>query len=787
MSQEEELLLEQSKENYEFQTEVNRMMDIIINSLYKHKEVFLREIISNASDALDKLRFLAVSKSELLDNFKDMAIWIHYDEDAKTITIRDSGIGMTKQELINNLGTLAKSGTKKFMENIDNAADPMGLIGQFGVGFYSVYLVADRVRVVSKSVEEDDQHVWESNASNNFTVSKDPRGNTLKRGTEITLYLKDDASEFLNQSRLEEIITKHSEFITFPIYLYKKNVEVVEKTEDEVEVEKSEDDLEVKDDEEEVEDEEKKVTEEDAKKEKKTETKTTWEYARMNSNVAIWSRNKDEITEEEYQNFFKVISKQQTDDAATWIHFKAEGEIEFKGLLYVPTHANDLYDEYNNKDVGIRLYVRKVLIQDNFENLLPRYLNFVSGVVDSEDLPLNVSRETLQQHRLLKIMGKKLTRKVLEMLRKLSQGKTGKEDTFNDDEDEENETTELAYNDPEHPYTKFWNEFGKSIKLGILEDTPNRVKLAKLLRFKSSKHDDDTIISLDDYIENKPEWQKDIYYIAAESIEAAKKSPFMEIANKKNVNVLYMVDPIDEYFIQQLGEYEGYKFQSLTKEGLKFNDDEEDEEKKKTKLKLYREAYKGLIKHMKNALNNKVVKVNISQRIVSLPAVIVTSQFGHTANMERIMRAQTLSNPELIKSLAATKTLEINPKHPIIVELNALYNEVSKAEKTKEEEGLDEEESEELVNKKEKLDQMINALYDVSLFASGFIHDDLEAFTSRFTKIIGENLNLKSLELVEDLPLVDESDDEEDKKQKLEEEKQKLDDEFELEDFHQEL
>lgn len=689
----------------------------------KNREVFLRELISNASDALDKLRFLAVSASEILGDMKELSIKVSYNEKLKTLTIRDTGIGMTRTELINNLGTLAKSGTKKFLESMAEGGD-LGLIGQFGVGFYSVYLVADKVRVVTKN-NEDEQYIWESTADSSFTIAKDPRGNTLGRGTEITMFMKEDAAEFLGQARLEEIIKRHSEFITFPIYLYKKTEEVVEKKveeeKSEEEKEKSEDGLEV---------------EEEDEEEKKTETKTekieTWDFHRMNGNVAIWSRDKDEITADEYQKFYKVISK-DTVDASNWIHFKAEGEVEFKSILFIPAEANNLYDEYNNRKPGIRLYVKKVLIQDDFDDLLPRYLNFIRGVVDSDDLPLNVSRETLQQHKLLKIMGKKLVRKVLEMLRKLSAGKKL------DDESEDDESKENTENDDDHPYIKFFKQFGKSIKMGVIEDVANRSKLAKLLRFQSSKSDS-KYVSFDDYIANKPEWQKDIYYVAGESIDAAEKSPFMEVAKRKNVEVLYLVDPIDEYVVQNLGDYDGHKLQSLTKEGLKFGDEDEDTLKKR--IKAYREAFKPLTKFMKDLLAGKVAKVTVSQRVEKSPSVIVTSQYGHTANMERIMRAQTFANPEILKTMVASKTLELNPRHPIIAELNKRVKEDPENDATK---------------------NLAFLVYDTALLVSGFAHDDVDSFSDRMIKSLASNLELKSLELTEELVVQEEEEEEEEK------------------------
>mmetsp|Transcript_9203 Transcript_9203/g.6964 ORF Transcript_9203/g.6964 Transcript_9203/m.6964 type:complete len:791 (-) Transcript_9203:142-2514(-) len=724
---EDEKAIENSKESFVFQAEVNRLMDIIINSLYKNKEVFLRELISNASDALDKLRFLALTAADMLGETKDLSIKVSFNEQLKTLTIRDTGIGMTRNDLINNLGTLAKSGTKKFLESLSEGAD-IGLIGQFGVGFYSVYLVADRVRVVTKN-NDDDQYIWESNADSSFSIAKDPRGNTLGRGTEITMFLKEDASEFLQQQRLEEIIKRHSEFITFPIYLNKKTEEVVEvESEDSSSssTKTTEDGLEVEESEETDE-------ESEEKKEKKTEKIEKWDWHIMNGNVAIWSRDKDEISDEDYQKFFRVISKDPT-DAATWIHFKAEGEVEFKSILYVPAEALNLYDEYSNRKPGIRLYVKKVLIQDDFEDLLPKYLNFIRGVLDSDDLPLNVSRETLQQHKLLKIMGKKLVRKVLEMLRKLS---LGKQDKDGDESGEDSNKDSSDYQDNSHPYIKFFEQFGKSLKMGVVEDAANRSKLAKLLRFKSSKSDG-KYTSFDSYLASKPEWQKDIYYLAAESIEAAEKSPFLEVARRKNVEVLYLVDPIDEYAVQNLGDFDGHKLQSLTKEGLKFGDEDEDTLKKR--IKAYRETFKPLTKYLKELLAGKVSKVTVSQRVESSPSVIVTSQYGHTANMERIMRAQTFANPEVLKTMMAAKTLELNPRHPIIVELNKRVRSAPDDDSTK---------------------TLAHLVFDTALLASGFVHDDVDDFTTRMYKVLGSELNLKSLELEEELQVEEDEEEEE--------------------------
>jgi len=566
-------------------------------------------------------------------------------------------------------------------------------------------------------------------------VAKDPRGNTLGRGTEITMFLKEDAHDFLKQEKLEELVQRYSEFITFPIKLYKKTSEVVEVEEEEeeeeedeasaAEGEKKEGELEVEEEEEE---------EEPAKdKTPKTEKVDKWDWHRVNSNVAIWSRDPKEIADEEYQKFFKAISR-ETSDAKTWIHFKAEGEVEFKGILFVPSEALSLYDDYSNRKAGIRLYVRKVLIQDDFEDLLPRYLNFLRGVVDSDDLPLNVSRETLQQHKLLKVMGKKLVRKALEMLRKLASGKSEDEEEEEDDEDGEEESKKAAATTDEvHPYIKFWEQFGKSIKMGVVEDNANRSKLAKLLRYKSSTSEDKWI-SLEDYVENMQEWQNEIYFIAGESDAAVKKSPFLEVANKKKIEVLFLTEPIDEYTFQHLGEFDGHKLQSLSKEGLKFGDEDEDMLKKRTKA--YKENFKPLTKFLKGLFDGKVSKVTVSQRVEKSPSIIVTSQYGHTANMERIMRAQTFSSGEALKSLAASRTLELNPRHPIVIALNDKVKAgAQEAQETKD---------------------LAYLLYDTALLNSGFQQEDLENFSERMYRTIAAQLGVSHMQLAPEIEVDDE-------------------------------
>merc|ERR1711970_775476 len=470
----------EGSEKHEFQAEVNRLMDIIINSLYTDKQVFLRELISNAADALEKVRFHSVQDESFLGDTKDLEVKVEHDPEAKTISIIDTGVGMTKADLINNLGTVAKSGTTNFLEAMAEGADA-NLIGQFGVGFYSAFLVADKVSVTSKCNEDPVQHVWESSADASFTVADDPRGNTLGRGTRVTLHLKEDAHDYLSEDKLKETPKKYSQFIQFPIYVkVKKEVDAdtEEDDDDDKEDEEEKDDVETKDDDEEEKEEEEK---------KAPKKKTVFEWEQVNTQKAIWLRAKEDVTEEEYNEFYKSISKDYLDPLA-YTHFNAEGEIEFKSILFLPKKAPfDMMDNYWQKKSEIKLYVRRVLVADKFEDLLPRFLNFVRGIVDSDDLPLNVSREQLQQNKIMKVISKKLVRKVLELMKKLAK----EEDSGEDEEDEEKEDGEdkeekeekeekSDKKDEEGTWTKFWKEFNKNLKMGCYEDDSNRSKLSKL-------------------------------------------------------------------------------------------------------------------------------------------------------------------------------------------------------------------------------------------------------------------------------------------------------------------
>jgi len=671
-SEEDRAKMSEGTEKHEFQAEVSRLMDIIINSLYTDKQVFLRELVSNAADALEKARFHSVQDETFLGDTKDFEVKIEYDADAKTISITDTGVGMSKADLINNLGTVAKSGTTNFLESMAEGADS-NLIGQFGVGFYSAFLVADKVSVTSKCNDDPVQHVWESSADASFTVVADPRGTTLGRGSRVTLHLNEDAHDYLSEDKLKEAAKKYSQFIQFPIYVkVKKEVdaEAEEDDDDDDEDEKDDDDVETKDDE-----------EKEEKDEKKPTKKTVFEWEQVNTQKAIWLRAKEDVTEEEYTEFYKSISKDYLDPLA-YTHFNAEGEIEFKSILYLPKKAPfDMMDNYWSKKSEVKLFVRRILVAEKFEELLPRYLNFVRGVVDSDDLPLNVSREQLQQNKIMKVISKKLIRKVLELMKKLAKDEESGEDDEEEDEDgEKKEPAEKEEKkektDEEGTWSKFWKEFNKNLKMGCYEDDSNRSKLSKLLRFITTKSDGKDV-SLDKYLDRMQESQESIYYMSGDSLEVMQKAPSLQIFKKKDLEVLMLADHLDEPCLQKLADYEGKKFVSIQKADVKL--DETDEEKKRfTKIK---DMYKPLTDWWKDSLTEltekgamkdagvKVEKVDVSKRLTDSPVVVVTSQFGYSAQQERVMKAQAFQNKEQISMMSGRKTLEINPNHPVVVDL----------------------------------------------------------------------------------------------------------------------
>lgn len=593
-----------NQETRGFQSEVKQLLQLMIHSLYSNKEIFLRELISNASDAADKLRFKALSSPDLYEGDGELKVRISCDDKKGTLTISDNGIGMTREQIIEHLGTIAKSGTKEFLSTIgaEQAKDSQ-LIGQFGVGFYSAFIVADKVTVKSRAagVPADQGVLWESAGEGEFTVADITKA---ERGTEITLHLREDEKEFLNEWRLREIISKYSDHIALPVEILTKEFDDEGK-----------------------------------------ETGTKWE--KINKAQALWTRSKGEISDEEYKEFYKHLSHDFA-DPLLWAHNKVEGNQEYTSLLYVPAKAPwDLFNR--DQKHGLKLYVQRVFIMDDAEQFMPNYLRFIKGLIDSNDLPLNVSREILQDNKVTAALRKALTKRALSMLEKLAK-----------DEDKTK-------------YQQFWQEFGLVLKEGPAEDPSNKEKIAKLLRFASTHNDSsEQTVSLDDYVARMKEGQKAIYYITADSYVAAKNSPHLEIFNKKGIEVLLLSDRIDEWLVSYLTEFDGKPLQTISKSDLDLGDlaDKADEEKHKEEDK----SFASFIERVKTFLGERVKDVRLTHRLSETPAVVSTDNDQMTTQMAKLFAAAGQKMPEV------KYTFELNPEHALVKKVADIADEQEFAE-----------------------------------------------------------------------------------------------------------
>ena len=622
-----------NKETLEFQTEVAQLLHLMIHSLYSNKEIFLRELISNASDACDKLRFEAVSDDSLLSDDSELKIQVEFDKDDRTITIRDNGIGMSREEVVNNIGTIAKSGTKEFLDQLtgDQSKDSH-LIGQFGVGFYSAFIVADKVTLKTRRAGLDSNQAvqWESHGTGSYTLEEIEKA---KRGTEIILYLKKDEDDLLNGWRLRSIITTYSDHVPLPIEMREENEE--------------------------------------------GEATAKWET--INKASALWARPKSEISDDEYKEFYKHVAHDFA-DPLLWTHNRVEGKTEYTSLLYVPTQAPfDLFDQ--NPKNGVKLYVQRVFIMDDAEKLMPRYLRFVRGVIDSNDLPLNISREILQSNKIIDNIRSGSVKKILGLLEKLAK----------DDGDK---------------YQEFWNVFGKVLKEGPGEDFANKEKIAKLLRFASTHQDSEVQnVSLDDYISRMKAEQEKIYYITADNYAAAKNSPHLEIFKDKGIEVLLLSDRVDEWLMSHLTEYEEKTFASVAKGELDLDKLASDEDKKARK-KVEKEA-KGLVKRIKKVLEEKVEDVRVSHRLTSSPACIVLSEHEMALYMQHLMKQAGHDMPQ------TKPVLEINPTHALV---QRMENEQAE----------------------DRFEDWAKILFDQAILAEGGQLEDPATFVNRLNQMINE-------------------------------------------------
>ncbi|KAL7670085.1 hypothetical protein ACOME3_005023 [Neoechinorhynchus agilis] len=648
--QEEDILgLElENTHSQEFNTEIDRLMKLIINSLYQNRDIFIRELISNGSDALDKLRIQSITDPNVLGETKELEIRIRIDRNAKTLSIRDTGIGMTREHLRDYLGTVARSGTFRFAKEYAEQKDKTkasemqnqfaDMIGQFGVGLYSAFLVSDKVRVVSKHNDDHEQHVWESDGKS-FKVAKDPRGNTLGRGTELILQLRDDASDYLDERKLEQVIRQYSQFVVFPILLYKNS-----------------------------------------------------EWVRVNEVEAIWRRNPKDVKEEQYNEFYEALTGKKNDTPLAYSHFGVESEVQCTCLLFLQRKLDPMKQMSGVRENNFRLYVKRVLISNFNASTMPEYLRFVYVVVDSDDLPLNVSRETIQHSKILQVIVRKIVRKILDLLASLS--------------------SEL--------YNSFWREYGTNIKHGLIEDGRNRLRLARLLRFYSSESPQN-FTSLQNYVERmKAEQPPFIYYVSGRSVQEAESSAFAERVRTMGYEVLYLVDAIDEFALQAIPEFEGKKFQNVAKEGLLLSNTTAED------LKEVEERFEPLTRYLTDNFKEKVLSAHVSDRLVSACMVFVAAQWGYDGNMQRIAMSQAyqkVGGDVATTHFAAMKRkLEINPNHPII---QGLLERVKKDPSDPE------------------LREAARMLVQTALIRSGYEVENTKQYADKVEELVGQKMGFK--------------------------------------------
>ena len=690
--------LESHSEQHEYQAEVSRLMNILVDSLYQNKEIFMRELISNANDALDKIRFSALRDPTVLDKGpKELEILVDVDEDERTLSITDTGIGMTKKDLVEKLGTIARSGTNDFQKLLQSG--DTNLIGQFGVGFYSAFLVADKVTVISKSNADSKQWIWIGDSSAHFSIAEDPRGNTLGRGTQIILHLKESAYGFLDRDRLVTIMRHYSMFVDFPVKIWHHHQVFEEENEigedmTEERIEGDEvfmgDDV-VESDEESTE----YVTFQDGQEEKKGVKKKVWQWEQVNNRKPLWLQDPADIPENDYAEFYKAYFK-DNNGPLFHAHFKAEGRITFSALLFVPSKAPPADQVMERITRNVRLYVKRVLVQDEWaDELLPDYLHFIKGVIDSSDLTLNVDRDHLSKANALRLIKRRVTSKVLATFKHLYQFEPG-------------------------VYFNFYKNFAGNLKYGVMEDQANKKALSKLLMFYTSYSPND-LTTLDDYVFRMKKGQNKIYYIGSNTREAAAVSPYLEDLYSKGIEVIFAVEPIDLYCLDRLEEFDGIPLENPEKD--KESKSSRPGNKELAQLNMTQNEFTTISRWFKKVIGERIEKIALSSRLKSTPAICTCTNWGYTASQERLIRAQTVHDQKLTDSILQNrKVLELNPEHPVVIEMFKRIREHPEDPDLKEDAKL---------------------LFDTAMLAGGFTVDGVLNYTKRLFKTMAKSHNLE--------------------------------------------